>query len=111
MTTKVLFLDHDGVMVLRKSRYDPNDWFDRICVEILNEIILQTKCEIVVSSDWRLHYDLTVLGDIYSEAGIIKRPCSVTEDLFESGMNLKDLENLRAREIKWWLFKHRIDKF
>ncbi len=106
--TKVLFLDHDGCIALGGEDSDFG-FFNPSCVEILNEIILDTGCEIVVSSDWRTHYDLRALKDIYKDEGVIKTPVSVTPDLYDRKMNISELENLRAREILTWLKDHPVD--
>jgi hypothetical protein len=81
---KILFLDHDGVICLSnnwggrskkwakyrsanphssKEKKDAPvsvrfDDFDKKAIKILNEIIEETGCEIVVSSDWKLHATL-----------------------------------------------------
>jgi hypothetical protein len=101
---KVLFLDNDGVICLsnnwggRKKKWskyrsaNPDsspmvkdapvsvrfDDFDKKAIRILNEIIEETGCEIVVSSDWKLHATLEELGDYYESQGIIKRPIALT---------------------------------
>jgi hypothetical protein len=104
----ILFLDHDGVICLsnnwggrskkwakyRSENPDSSlefkdkpvncrfDDFDTKAIKVLNEIIEQTGCDIVVSSDWRLHATLEELGDYYISQGIIKRPVDVT-DIFK----------------------------
>jgi hypothetical protein len=93
---KVIFLDHDGVICLSNNwggrtkkwaKYrsaNPEsdkeiknapvsvrfDDFDKKAIKILNEIIEETGCEIVVSSDWKLHATLDELGDYYEIHGI-----------------------------------------
>jgi len=104
---KVLFLDNDGVICLsnnwggrtkkwakyRSENPDSSrekkdapvsvrfDDFDKKAIKILNEIIEQTGCEIVVSSDWKLHANLEELGDYYESQGIIKRPIATTPNI------------------------------
>ena len=136
---KVIFLDHDGVICLSnnwggrskkwakyRSAY-PNsskekkdapvsvrfDDFDIKAIKVLNEIIEQTGCEIVVSSDWRLHATLEELGDYYISQGIIKRPIAVTDifkDLFPKEWSAfrfrAELELERSMEIGNWLENH-----
>lgn len=94
---KVIFLDNDGVICLSgnwgsrsKKRqtyckengptpddkmpvYYRFDHFDKKAIDTLNEIILATDSEIVVSSDWRLYANLEELGDYYEQYGIIKK--------------------------------------
>ena len=136
---KVIFLDHDGVICLsnnwgsrskkwskfRSENPDSSlefkdkpvncrfDDFDKKAIKILNEIIEQTGCEIVVSSDWRLHATLEELGDYYISQGIIKRPIAVTDifkDLFPKEWSAfrfrAELELERSMEIGHWLENH-----
>jgi hypothetical protein len=138
---KVLFLDNDGVICLSnnwggrtkkwakyrsanpdssKERKDAPvsvrfDDFDKKAVKILNEIIKETGCEIVVSSDWKLHATLEELGDYYESQGIIKRPIAVTTNLGQcTWYNDQvwvwsprwDLEMTRVIEITQYLHDH-----
>ena len=137
---KVIFLDNDGVICLsnnwggRKKKWakyrsaNPDsspilkegpvsvrfDDFDQKAIKILNSIIEQTGCELVVSSDWKLHATLEELGDYYESQGIIKRPialtpniqnCSVQGNLFIWSPQW-DLEQTRTIEIKQYLHDH-----
>ena len=77
---KVIFLDNDGVICLasnwgsrykkRKQTYTEDnpmsmdveppveyrfDDFDTKAIKVLNDILTETRAEIVVSSDWKLH--------------------------------------------------------
>ena len=136
---KAIFLDHDGVICLsnnwagrskkwakyRSANPDSSrekkdapvfvrfDDFDKKAIKILNEIIEETGCEIVVSSDWRLHANLEELGDYYISQGIIKRPIAFTDifkDIFPKEWNAfrfrADLELERSMEINHWLVNH-----
>ena len=136
---KIVFLDHDGVICLsnnwggrtkkwakyRSANPDSSkekkdapveyrfDDFDTKAIKVLNEIIEETGCEIVVSSDWRLHATLEELGDYYISQGIIKRPVDATDifkDLFPKEWNAfrfrADLELERSMEINHWLENH-----
>ena len=136
---KILFLDNDSVICLsnnwggrskkwakyRSANPDSSrekkdapvfvrfDDFDKKAIKILNEIIEETGCEIVVSSDWRLHATLEELGDYYISQGIIKRPIAVTDifrDLFPKEWSVlrfsADLELERSMEINHWLENH-----
>ena len=136
---KVLFLDNDGVICLsynwgsrskkwakyRSENPDSSrekkdapvsvrfDDFDKKAIRILNEIIEETECEIVVSSDWRLHATLEELGYYYMKQGIIKKPIAVTDifkDIFPKEWNAfrfrADLELERSMEINHWLENH-----
>lgn len=105
---KILFLDHDGVICL------PNNWgsrfakkvkfddFDEEAVSVLNEIIDETDCEIVVSSDWRFHTTLKGLRELYKERGIKKLPISMTSTSKETHPSSL-IEKNRANEILRWV--------
>lgn len=137
---KILFLDNDGVIALsnnwggRKKKWakyrssNPEsskeikdapvfvrfDDFDTKAVKILNEIIEETGCEIVVSSDWKLHATLEELGEYYESQGISKKPIALTPNI----QQCKDyddnfiwsprweLEQIRTIEIKQYLHDH-----
>jgi hypothetical protein len=133
---KILFLDNDGVICLynnwggrakKWSRYrsenpgcSPNlkdapaeirfDDFDKKAIKILNEILIDTGAEIVVSSDWKLHATLEELGDYYEAQGIIKKPIAITPNLHEFDAETNDLfmwkrcmERKRILEIERYL--------
>ena len=122
---KVLFLDHDGVICLRaqwgmrlnKKSIKRGEIFDPFCpkaINVLNEVIERTNCEIVISSDWRLYKDLNYMQKLYKDRGIIKSPISYTEvfdidnnDTCEATSEYKDSDQMMARvrekEIKAWL--------
>lgn len=108
---KILFLDHDQVIATKNSYSDPNIWFDSECIKVLNSIITTTNCEIVVSSQWRIHYSLKSMQDIYEESDILKQPIDYTPDLWiKEGGNkystLIDMERIRTKEILTWLDSH-----
>lgn len=126
---KVIFLDNDGVICLsnnwggrskkwakyRSKNPDSSkekkdapvsvrfDDFDKKAIKILNEIIEETGCEIVVSSDWKLHATLEELGQYYESQGIVKKPIATTP-------NLEDFDPDSAGLYHWkgWLERKRI---
>lgn len=131
---KVIFLDNDGVICLsnnwgsrdKKARKfiqsggDNNlktmpvefkfDNFDKKAVKVLNEILLQTGAEIIISSDWRFHATLQELGEYYISQGIIKNPIGVTCNSLPGDTKFFDysteLEETRSLEIKEYLKEH-----
>lgn len=139
---KVLFLDHDGVICLMNqwggrytkqekygivksiwgvstdvpisemSVFDRFDDFDQDAIDILNRIIMETNCEIVVSSDWKGHANVEEMGDYYESQGIVKRPIGFTPFKKELPKGLKyyhrdsELEETRSYEILQWLSEH-----
>jgi len=108
---KILFLDHDGVICLSsewgsrfKSKEGLDSIFDRFnqkALNVLNQIIEKTDCEIVISSDWRYHATLERMGDLYEMRGIKKKPIDYTVN-----SRISSLEEGRALEIKEWLEQH-----
>ena len=126
---KVLFLDHDGVICLssewggrfKKKGYDSNpntpldirmDNFNKKAVKVLNGIIEETGCEIVVSSDWKRWGTIEQMCEMYNNRGI-KEPISCTpdmEDFDPDGHHLlkstNDYESIRVHEINEWLKNH-----
>jgi len=120
---KVIFLDHDGVVCLSNNwgsrlkkqkkwggrkmsmtlREVPVEYrfdnFDKKAVKILNEVLVETGAEVVVSSDWKLHGSLEDLGQFYDLMGVVKKPIDFTPIVNQSGT----LELLRSLEIQKWL--------
>jgi hypothetical protein len=127
---KILFLDFDGVICLSSewgSRYNKKghhsnhenvhmrfDNFNKKGLVVLNSIIDETDCEIVVSSDWKNWADIHDFGQLFDYWGIKKKPIGVTES-YNSDMDTFDvtkidpneiLEYERCCEIKHWLRQH-----
>lgn len=119
---KVLFLDHDGVICLRKqwgkrvkhkTKFDP---FDPLAIRSLNRVLESTGAVIVCSSDWRLYAPLTEMQTLYKERGIISDLIAYTEvfDMEYSEKHLPEkslLASIRSREIMSWVEKHKPDKW
>jgi hypothetical protein len=113
---KILFLDHDGVICLATewgSRFKNKEKFDRFnekAVKILNKIIKETDCEIVVSSDWKNHVTLEQMQELYKIRGILKSPIDYTPDADYSDdfkwSREYEYEQSRCLEIKTWLKNH-----
>lgn len=123
---KILFLDHDGVICLHKdwgSRFKKQEeWggrklsmslreipvkyrfdnFDKESIDVLNEIIQETDCDIIVSSDWRFHGTLEELQELYRDNGIKKVPIGTTKLDFLKGSSMWPERN-RAGEILEWV--------
>ena len=135
---KVIFLDHDGVICLstewgsrrnKQKKWDGKklsmtmdefpleyrfDNFNKKAVKILNEIIEETNCEIVISSDWKNWCTVEEMGIYYESQGIIKKPIDFTpseNDCTIQGDNFMwskewGLEQSRSIEIKQYLNDH-----
>lgn len=108
---KTLFLDLDGVIVVGwvNSKFHL-DWktkfmkFDAKAVQVLNEILEETGAEIVLSSDWKNHFTLQEMRDIFVYCGVNKQPIAFTPN----SVYYKDgyLEGGRAYEIKEYVELH-----
>lgn len=69
-----LFLDIDGVL----NTYHNPTIFQSKSITLLNKIINETNCEIIVSSDWRRSHTLHELSLVFEINGIIKKPIAKT---------------------------------
>ena len=97
---KVLFLDHQGVMYIKKH---PNpgtlDFFDQKKIDLLNTFDTQ----IVVSSDWRFWVPFEEMKIFYMSQNI-KAPIDYTTHIKKP--IIVPYAFHRACEIKNWLEKH-----
>ena len=118
---KILFLDHDGVICLStewgsrfKNKEGLDSIFDRFndkAIKVLNKIIEETDCEIVISSDWRFHAPLEQMQELYRIRGIKKVPIGYTRNdldssLFSSTYHDNESEETRSWEILDWIKTH-----
>ena len=120
----IIFLDVDGVLSTfneyyrnRKKFWDKYEFADTLklpyefnkgCVKVLNEILEISDADIVLSSDWRTHWNLEELGNIFEFNKIIKRPIDVTE-VFPTSFSY--LEKNRAHEIDIYRQKHNLKNY
>lgn len=100
---KYIYLDIDGVLCLgseihpKLTKWGYTHRFNTKAVKVLNEILEKTDAEIIISSDWKDHYSLTDLQEIFEWQKVIKVPIGLTESLKYKTMQL--LEEFRAKEI------------
>ena len=78
------------------------DDFNKIAVDVLNDIILTSGADIVISSDWRLYATLDEMKDLFHQFGVIKGPIDFTPELQTTTKHA----NIRVDEIKSWLESH-----
>lgn len=124
MNQKIIFLDIDGVLATHiqfmmnrtkfRKKYPEADRlripypFDKDCVKIFNEIIEETGAEIVLSSDWKHHFNLEEIDEIFKYNGVIKSPFVFTEN------DVKSFGNItlnRAWEIDLFIRANDVDNF
>lgn len=79
--------------------------FSEESVAYLNEIILLTKAQIVVTSNWRLQLTIDELNEIFTERGVIGRVASKTTTNFVR-KNSPLILGVRGLEIREWLDTH-----
>lgn len=117
---KIIFLDHYGVIVtslvskIRNKDDFPSieeiktskilDPFNADCVENLNDILSQTNCEIVITSDWTKSIPFDTICEFYLNQGIIKSPIGYIK-------NGKNIRKSRVDGIKKWIIDNNIQKY
>ena len=122
---KVIFLDIDGVLATNKEyatnrtkfreKYPwakelnvPYGW-NKGCVEVFNEILDTTNADIVISSDWRFHWDLDELDKIFKANGVKKSPIFGT--IKNKRKMSSDLEDDRVYQIREWVKFNKPEKW
>lgn len=123
--TKIIFLDIDGVLATNRE-YETNrtkfrekySWakelqvpygWNKECVEIFNEILDITNADIVISSDWRFHWDLDGLDKIFKANGVKKSP--IFETIKNKRKMTSELEDDRSYQINEWVSLNKPDKW
>lgn len=94
---KILFLDIDGVLNSAKTFEDKHrhEAIDTAMVERINSVVNATGCQIVISSTWRVLWDLNELRHILEAHGLRDVVVGATPD-----MGRRDVEILA------WLEEH-----
>lgn len=122
---KVIFLDIDGVIALppqyntKRNKLWAKDtvaenlkvpylWDER-CVIALNRFILLNEVEIVLSSDWRCHWEDHSIKKIFQINGVAKSPISYTGQ--ELLADSSGLECDRVYQIEKWLDANPVDSW
>ena len=111
---KIIFLDIDGVLathkefMMNRTKFQTKHPeakeiripypFNQGCVKVFNEILDETNAVIVLSSDWRFHWDLNDLDKIFKFNGIKKSPIAITSKIKRKLSS--DLEDDRSFQIK-----------
>ncbi len=113
---KIIFVDIDGPLATNgcSDHIQVTKWstvmyrMDLRCVKALNEILTITGADIVLSSDWRRHWTLKDLGEIFEWNGIIKEPIDTTPI---APVSYSNLEKNRINEIAIWVKEHLPEKW
>lgn len=122
---KIIFLDIDGVLATDKE-YMTNRTkfrekypeamelhipypFNEDAVKVFNEILDETGCQIVLSSDWRFHWDLEEIDRIFKFNGVKKSPIGYT--IKSKRKMSSDLEDDRVWQIKNYIETYNVKKW
>ena len=103
---KTIFLDIDGVLATPRQFSSPNISeelncypFDKKCVKVLNEILNKTNARIIITSDWKLHFDIEKLDKFFKFNKVNADITITTDDLWGEYSSLNQLEECRGDEI------------
>jgi len=121
---KYIFLDIDGVLATLRQYYSNNrKWhkefkvynFDKKCVNVLNAIMEETNAIIILSSDWRINYDLEIMNRIFQYNNVKAVINDFTEDFWgDRSLNKAmryDLAKCRANEINKYIVDNNISTY
>lgn len=123
-TKPTMFLDIDGVLATdteysrsRKKYWEKHDEaknlripypFNPTCIKVFNKIMSEMDIQIVISSDWRTHWTIEELTEIFKYNGITHFPIDYTPVI---GGMWDHLERVRAAEIDTYITKHNIQNY
>ena len=119
---RYLFLDIDGVLATTNQYYsNKKKWhpaydcyrFDEKCVKVFNEILSEfNDILIILSSDWKLHYDLKEMNDIFKWNGVNAKVIGKTPSSWGVEFkSLQQLEQCRAFEIMKYVETHNVQNY
>lgn len=112
---KVIFLDCDGVInhqgvydecAKHRGRTAPEDWVDRACVALVNEICERTGAVIVISSSWRNYLNgWQGVRDVLAKRGLTAEVIDNTPTM-DDRFKMNWFTGTRWDEINYWLTWH-----
>jgi len=115
------FLDLDGVLATshqfnsnRKHWHPQYDCyrFDEKCVKVFNSIIEEVNSIIILSSDWKHHYSIEQMNEIFKWNGLNTFITDITPNLWKVKFtSLAQLEDCRADEILKYVHEHEIQNW
>jgi hypothetical protein len=115
----VIFLDIDGVMATENEYGRKNTHpllkcypFNKGCVKVLNSILEEVDADIVLSSDWKLHYTFDQMNEIFAWNNVTQGIVAVTESYYQT--KFKDsryIEECRANEILDYIEKYKVTTY
>jgi len=99
VTRRVIFLDIDGVLAPIRQ-WDRYGDLEPSCIQVLNEIVVHARADVVVSSTWRYGKTVAELQEMLEAAGFTGSVLDKTP-VGESGAD-------RGDEIAAWLAEHAV---
>ena len=118
-----LFLDIDGVLSLDFDEYtysNQKKWnpkvmrcnFNKKAVKVLNEICAAVDLVIILSSDWKDHYEIEFMNEFFEWNGITHEISDYTSTLWGIQFTkLEELEECRAYEILLYVQEREIKNY
>ncbi len=98
---KLLFLDIDGVLTSNNTQ--PNSsflyTFSKDCVTILNRILCYDEVKIILTSSWRIVFDIEQQIQIFKENGVLQYPYGQTKDLGYENRGLEIKNYLQSEKV------------
>jgi hypothetical protein len=124
MRRKIIFIDVDGPLsygtwgegkvTIPGRGYDfiiPYPWVKEDC-EALQKICDETNAELVVSSDWKIHFSFLQLKRIFMHYGIYAPVVDITtHQILWNKMSQPDREWMRAAQITKWVKDNKISNW
>jgi hypothetical protein len=118
---KYILLDIDGV-IATTAQYNSKkkNWhpmydcyrFDEKCVKIFNDIIEKTNPIIILSSDWKDHYTIAVMNEIFKWNGVNAEVSGITSSSWGVQFtSLQQLEECRSYEINKYATENQLTKW
>lgn len=99
MNNRICFLDFDGVFTATHRAFISGQDFDITSARVLDKVLKETNCQIVVSSTWRLGTDMLTLSTYL-------RLCGIKAPLHKDYKTTEVHDKFRGNQIKLWLDKH-----
>jgi hypothetical protein len=73
-------------------------------LKVLNQILIETDVEIVVSSDWRFSCTLDEMKELFRKYGVVKEPIDYTLLMILISLRIHScFDEERSFEIRKWL--------
>ena len=130
MRKKIIFIDIDGPLAwgtwmdgkVKINEHTSNEftipypWVKEDC-DALSKICEETNAELVLSSDWKMHYTLRQMSDVFIEYGIYARLIDTTTHLNSTQMGVwnkmskPSLEFERANQILKWVKDNKVSNW